>query len=76
MSELQQSPQEYSFSGDTAAKLIAEFRQMGMQLHTYHSNAGQTHRMKEWSTCRYHYCRDRFALAYPNGLPNNAELIQ
>ena len=47
-------------------ELLSSFREMGMQLHEYHSNVGSVERMKEWAACRYTYCRRRFEVAYPD----------
>jgi len=53
--------------------LRGELRQAGLELHTNHSNVGPVERLKEWSTCRYTFCKRRFELAYPQGVPNAGE---
>lgn len=46
-------------------KMVNAFREMGLQLHGYHSNVGPVKRLEEWKNCRYHFCKERYAIIYP-----------
>jgi hypothetical protein len=58
------------FNAVDAKDLRSELRVAGMELHVNHSNVGPVERLKEWSTCQYTYCKRRFDLAYPQGVPD------
>lgn len=51
--------------------IVTEFRVMGLELHKCHSytNVNDADRLIGWSICQFTFCKRRFDLAYPLGLP-------
>ena len=44
--------------------LLEEMKVMGLALHTNHTNVGSALRVKEWSGCRYTFCKRRYELVF------------